>query len=581
MIFVRNRKPSSLFVFIYNRLLLIILSMAVLCIGLSLTAFFYNDSYYSRIIYQKQVNRLSFISGNIEDKLLQIRSMQYSLINDQSICDLNTLYAYSMPAQQYSMLSQAQKMLVNLCNSNEYVQQAFLYVGGCGKLIDQTGIRDASPSQFQPILTASCNASDYLFWYDGGLYMVESTYQDYQNPDGDANHLAVFQVVKLDLGVIQEELKYAQLTQRDIVALVDSHNEIYAQTSSDSEWISKINQSNLTVNLSGTRYPGQYKVVRASMSVSDMKIYWLYEDTITANTWKKTTFFLVILGSSLLVMVAISFLLIYRSFYRPLSLLLEDAFSQVSKGNLKYRIRITHNYFFNSLYQCFNGMVERLDEMVEKDLKQQILLSRANFKHLQAQINPHFLYNSYYVLYRLIMVRDWESSQLLCQNISKFFQYITRDSEDEKTLAQEVEHARVYANIQGFRFRKMLRIQFAKPDSEYEDIMVPRLIIQPVLENAFKYVFDDVPADGKATLRVSFRQVDQRIIVCVENSGEITDRQLENIRQRIASAEEGGEITGLSNINCRLNIFFNQKRSLQVGRSDLGGLAVYIYMSIL
>lgn len=570
-----------MFVFIYNRLLLIFLSVAVLCIGLSLTAFFYTDNYYSKIIYQKQVSRLSFISGTIEDKLLRIRSMQYSLINDQSICDLNTLYASSTPAQQYSMLSQAQKMLVNLRNSNEYVQQAFLYVGNCGKLIDQTGIHDALPSQFQPILTTSYSAPNYLFWYDNGLYMVESTYQDYQKPDDNANHLAVFQVVKLDLGAIQEELKYAQLTQRDIVALVDSHNAIYAQTSSDREWISRIDQSNLTVNLSDTQYSGQYKVVRASMSVTGMKLYWLYEDTITADVWKKSIFFLVILGSSLLVMLAISFLLFYRSFYRPLSLLLEDAFTQVSKGNLKYRIPITHNSFFNSLYQCFNGMVGRLDEMVEKDLKQQILLSRANFKHLQAQINPHFLYNSYYVLYRLIMIRDWENSQSLCHNMSIFFQYITRDCEDEKTLAQEVEHARVYANIQGLRFQKMLRIQFAKLDSEYKDIMVPRLIIQPVLENAFKYVFDYVPADGEATLRVSFRYLEQQIIICVENSGKITDRQLEDIRQQIASSDRMGEITGLSNINCRLNIFFNQKRSLQVGRSDLGGLAVYIYICIL
>ncbi len=70
-------------------------------------------------------------------------------------------------------------------------------------------------------------------------------------------------------------------------------------------------------------------------------------------------------------------------------------------------------------------MAERIDSLVSKELKQQILVNKANFKHLQAQINPHFMYNSYFLLYRMIKSGDRESSLYLCENLGHFFNILT------------------------------------------------------------------------------------------------------------------------------------------------------------
>ncbi len=89
--------------------------------------------------------------------------------------------------------------------------------------------------------------------------------------------------------------------------------------------------------------------------------------------------------------ILVAFLLFYKRVFQPLEILLVDAFEQIKESNLSYRIPVTkNNVVFTRLYQNFNYMAERIDTLVSRELKQEILVNQANYKHLQAQINPHF-----------------------------------------------------------------------------------------------------------------------------------------------------------------------------------------------
>ena len=286
---------------------------------------------------------------------------------------------------------------------------------------------------------------------------------------------------------------------------------------------------------------------------------------------------LAFLLSSLAVNV-LCILLWYRQVYLPLYKQLIEAFGQTEAGNLKYRVSIRPDSPFFSIFGSYNHMMERMEGYVENNLRQQILVSRANLKQLQSQINPHFLYNSYYILYRLIKRGDKENSMRLASYLGQFFQYVTRNAEDEKRLREEVAHARTYAEIQRMRFGNMLDVAIEEPEERISEVYVPRLILQPLLENAFKYVYD-TQSDGPMVLRIGYRvRSGHDFDILVENSGGIDDGVLRDIRARLESTDEAQETTALINIHRRLRIFFGSASGLRVSRSELGGLCACVHI---
>jgi len=273
-------------------------------------------------------------------------------------------------------------------------------------------------------------------------------------------------------------------------------------------------------------------------------------------------------------------LLWYRQVYLPLYKQLIEAFDHTEADSLEYRVSIRPDSPFFSIFASYNRMMDKMEGYVENNLRQQILVSRANLKQLQSQINPHFLYNSYYILYRLIKRDDRENSMRLASYLGQFFQYVTRNAEDEKRLREEVAHARTYAEIQRMRFGEMLEVDIEEPDEIISEVYVPRLILQPLLENAFKYVYD-TQSEGPMVLHIGYDVRSERDFdVLVENSGGIEDGVLQDIRARLSDTDENQETTALINIHRRLKIFFGGASGLEVSRSELGGLCVCVHIEI-
>lgn len=169
---------------------------------------------------------------------------------------------------------------------------------------------------------------------------------------------------------------------------------------------------------------------------------------------------------------------------------------------------------------------------------------------------------------------------MVCENLGKFFKYINRDSEENKSLAEEVAHARSYAVIQGFRYQNIISIDFPELPEKYGYIEVPRLIVQPLIENVFKYAVSEMDEEDRIELRVSYEEKEDALLLCVENSGSVEEEKILEIGRKLESPEKGEEITALINISYRLNMFFRQKESVRVCRSELGGLKVCLYLKL-
>ena len=267
---------------------------------------------------------------------------------------------------------------------------------------------------------------------------------------------------------------------------------------------------------------------------------------------------------------------VYKHLYVPVNLLLDRAFSCLEKGQLDYRIPEEASEPFGKIYHTYNTAVDKLEYLMETEYRQKLLISEMNLKQLQAQINPHFMYNTYYTLYRLIQDEDWKNSSRLAEMLGTFFHYITRNGDTQKLLEDEVRHTLVYVQIQSMRFEDM-ELDIEPLPEEFSDIPVPRLILQPVFENVFQHAQKTLNGEESLKIRMRYEQQDPNTLdIIAENNGNVKSDVVEKLRNSLAHIDECSDLTGLLNIHKRLKLFYGEKAGLTVDKSDLGGLCVRI-----
>nr|WP_240547958.1 histidine kinase [Paenibacillus lignilyticus] len=256
--------------------------------------------------------------------------------------------------------------------------------------------------------------------------------------------------------------------------------------------------------------------------------------------------------------------------HRPLKRLIQ-AFKILETDNLNISIRPQGDIEFGYLYRSFDRMVDKLRGSIQENYEQKIALQHSELKQLQSQINPHFLYNSFFNIYMISRSGDAENAATLAQRLGSYYQFITRSGSDEVTLDLEYRHAVDYCDIQGIRFSNRITIEAAKLPEVCKPLLVPRLLIQPVVENAFEHAFEDGMRRGNVTVQVEYEE--DRLCISVEDDGDtLTDEALELLHERLADVSASQEKTGLFNVCRRIRLKFGQRSGIFVSRSALGGL---------
>lgn len=563
-----HKKNNLVFNMLYKRFLLVIASILIIAIIFGVALFLRSQRYYSEIIYNKQVERLKFVHRDIESEIETIKRVQYGVLMDESVDNLRYLYTSSPHFQRYQMIHSMMDQMKSLKNSSRLVSDAAIYFKSIGKVIGSEEINDMEPKAWREMEQKLFQNASTLMTYHNRLIVMEAVTNAQVNPSPDC-----VLIVELDKRAIEEQLKNALLTDEDMIVLTGGERPFIVASGHEGYSI-PIDEavSGQQVKLADKNF----EVIRSESEVLGTRLLWLYVDNSNQVLIGIGLTLLLLFIAIIALIILSGFLDSYRRVYHPLKLLLEDAFEQVRSGNFKYRILRYEQAYFAKLYDSFNAMVGQIDFLIEKDLKQQLLISHAQLKHLQAQINPHFMYNSYYLLYRMIKMRDYENSVVFCEHLGKFYEYITRDGEDEKTLAEEVAHARNYASIQSFRFKNRVSIEFSELPERWTHTPVPRLILQPLLENAFQYVFEKVSSDTTGLLSISFRENGEELAIRVENSGVLDSSTLEHIQSLIEQGNKAGQTTALKNIHKRMQIYFDGRAGLAVSQSRLGGLCVEI-----
>lgn len=141
------------------------------------------------------------------------------------------------------------------------------------------------------------------------------------------------------------------------------------------------------------------------------------------------------------------------------------------------------------------------------------------------------------------------------------------------SLSEEVEHAKVYMEIQKMRFSKRLTLLVSELPEEYKKIKVPRLILQPIIENVFEYVIDK-KREGK--LLIDYIVDEGGLDIIIEDNGDINDQLLTYLNELRNKWDQEEEMSGLKNIHRRIQLLFGENSGLTFATSRFGGLKVVL-----
>ncbi|TDG00796.1 cache domain-containing sensor histidine kinase [Paenibacillus piri] len=265
-----------------------------------------------------------------------------------------------------------------------------------------------------------------------------------------------------------------------------------------------------------------------------------------------------------------------RRFFKPISKLIKTM-KMADSGTLD-RIADDENREdeIGKLMQSYNSMMHRLKESREKELMSSRLQKRAELNMLQAQINPHFLYNTLNTMHSIAELHRFEPISVMAQSLSSLYRYNLK-SNDIVTIRMELEQIRNYVQIQQMRFLNKFQVIY-EIDEQLHDYQILKFLLQPIVENAFYHGLE--PKGGSGTLKLSIRKNGHTLFLLIEDDGMGISRdkaeQL-NLSFRKPAAEEQNESKnhiGLRNVNARIKNFYGDEYWLQISSVEGQGTSV-------
>ncbi|HHA4794626.1 TPA: sensor histidine kinase [Enterococcus faecium] len=268
---------------------------------------------------------------------------------------------------------------------------------------------------------------------------------------------------------------------------------------------------------------------------------------------------------------------LYKTFKRysqQVSIVMQ-AMDQTAAGNLETRIDITNTeYELRELSIGINEMLDSINQFVEDIYKLEIKQQDAHMRALQAQINPHFLYNT---LEYIRMYAISEGSEELADVVYAFSALLRNNTNQEKTitLKEELDFCEKYVYLYQMRYPNRVAYHFMI-DPDLEKIEVPKFVIQPLVENYFKHGIDFTRFDNALSVKVL--QEGKRVRIIIKDNGKgMTEKRLKQIEEKLShpKVELHGSI-GLQNVNERLRASFGSSYYMSLENNETGGLTVSI-----
>jgi len=292
-------------------------------------------------------------------------------------------------------------------------------------------------------------------------------------------------------------------------------------------------------------------------------------------------------GLSILFIVILYFFMTTR-LTRPIQILLRRM-RQAAAGNLDAKVSPSGSDEIAALGTGFNTMIERIKELMERSIREQRSIQMAELRMLQAQINPHFLYNTLDSVIWMAEAGNKEQLIQVIQALSRFFRISLSKGRELITIKEELEHVLSYLVIQQVRYRDILDYAIEVP-KEMDAYLILKMTLQPIVENALYHGIKN--KRGKGMIRISGQVQDHAILITVSDNGAGMSReQLEELTKRYKSEAEqemGDEMPGsrsisgygLYNVEQRIRLFYGEDYGITIESEEGIGTSVTVRIPI-
>ncbi len=383
--------------------------------------------------------------------------------------------------------------------------------------------------------------------YNGYLYVVRGVYRK-----DELRYALVYQVPsQIIAGIINNQNRYCIVT--------DPGGWVYLNnTQGLTDEFGQINGL-LEGNTGYARVGGQKYLCYETVLDKGLKVY-------TFSDINRSLRMLIILVSILAVIFIAIIIITYHStatsseVYTRDVKKIEDAFEAVQKGNLDVSLNIDSSKEFQTIGNDFNEMISGLKKQIEHNQELAENAAFSQVKQLESQFNPHFLFNTLDNI-RFMARIDATAADKMIVSLSGLLRYSIRETKEEVTVREDLRHLQFYLNILQIRFNKRFAYNINVSEDIY-DCLIPKLLLQPLLENAVKYGFGN---REKLTVTISGYQLkEQLIFVCEDDGVGIDEEMLKGIKQQLTGSEDSSAHFGLYNINRRIQLMYKGDYGLDI-----------------
>ncbi|MBD2867049.1 sensor histidine kinase [Paenibacillus arenilitoris] len=559
---------------IFARLVLtyLIVVFPIILLGVYLYQWSYQNA--SDDITRATVKQLEYYLDGLNREVEWMELQLFDTVEDAGLNKLSATWSLMDGAEQRTRLNEVLHRLTSFQNSSPYMKDIYVHIRPINKTVSAaSGVQPLDEVRFHTFNTRSGTNESRLLLWNNGLHLSAA------KQSGKKGDEPVFIVqIELDSDKLGKSLHQINIypDSGSLLILEENGYSIRSHPESDASILQFVQEASATndnefqMKMNGKSYH-MNKVYSESLGLSVAA--YLPEETVKRPLSKFYNWGLLFALTSLLAVVAFSYSS-YRFIHRPL-LSLVQGFKRMEGGALDVPIEHGRKDEFGYLYTRYNQMLARLQSLIDQDFKQKMMMQRAELKQLQSQINPHFLYNSFFILNSLAKTGDVDRIEAFTGMLGEYFRFITRNGEDHVPLSEEIKHSRMYTEIQKLRFSRRIRVQFDELPAGMERIRVPRLIVQPIIENAYEHSLEKMTEEG--LLRVTFDRTENEASITIEDNGDgIADSDIEALKERLNQTANSYEMTGIINIHRRLALTFGEGSGLVLSRSGLNGLKVVI-----
>lgn len=516
-------------------------------------------------VQKSQLDKVTFYGDAIVQEIDRMQKSTYQCVNDSDFVKLSVFWDVLSDYERAETINKARDKLNLLREMSPYAANLSIYMPSMGKKINAVNCDLEVTKAEMEALQNQQSQSGLLTVYKEKLYVC-SVY-----PEGTQLKLnpSMLMAIEINQAYLVETLQSVMPDQRGGAFILGDTWRLSAREVTDEAALAEIRRK---VSRCDSQ-PGE--LVAITYQGEKCLLNWVYYDEIGAyivccTPWKAALVHVqrmdILIGALILITLIVTIIAAvweYCIIHLPVKRMVA-AFAQVEKGNYHVRLEAQHPDEFEHLYGSFNHMVTKIQELVDQVYKQKILSQQAQLKQLQSQINPHFFYNSFFIIQGMMNMGEYDAANQMLGTLGRYFQFVTRSGREFVSIQREVGHAYAYCEVQQIRFRN-IQIQFDNFEDDLVGMQVPRLILQPLIENAFVHGLENV-MEGK--LHIWAEITPPYVMIHVDNTGTvITDEEMAEVRRKLDMPDDGlMEVTALINIHRRLKLHYGEDCGLRIER---------------